>query len=125
MRFVAAARVVGAGLASAAAALAITRAAAGAGYDGAPALAGGLAVLVVGGVLAGLVVRPRLTHVAALAAILTAVLAAAWQPSGEAAPSERSMDLRALVGCLLVACVVASAWSIGVAVGRHLRPRHE
>ena len=95
------------------------------GHPGA-GLITGLAVLVTGGFLVGLVRRPRLIEVCVVAAVLTVGAWITWKPSGEAGPGERSMDWRAVGGVVLEGCIPAALWGGLAAFGaEYARPEHD
>ncbi|MEY2450406.1 MAG: hypothetical protein QOH79_3882 [Acidimicrobiaceae bacterium] len=85
----------------------------------------GLAVLVTGGFLAGLVLRPKPIEVCVVAAVLTVAAWVSWSPSGEAGPGERSMDWRAAGGVVLEGCIPVALWGLAALGAEHLRREHK
>jgi hypothetical protein len=89
------------------------------------AFAVGLAVLVTGGLLAGLVLRPKLIEVCVVAAVLMVAAWMSWSPSGEAGPGDRSMDWRAAGGVVLEGCIPVAVWGLAAFGAEHVRREHK
>jgi disulfide bond formation protein DsbB len=94
------------------------------GDQSAAAFIVGLAILVVGGFLAGAVIHPKLVDLCVVAAVLTVAAGMSWSPSGEAGPGERSMDWRAVGSVVLEGCLPVALWGLALFGAEYVRRDH-